>query len=254
VDGETWYYLSGDRKHENWSNLVWVQDLAKHTADQVTEFGSSDSMIKRVLVPNARPGTKLDPRQPPVQEFEVTSLDVQTVGKSASVPPLKQDLPPWYLPQALSHLLPRLLPLREPKTFLFAVYVGDTRKVMHRYVDVGTEEIVTLNGQQVRAVPISDRITLEGSPTIHYLDPDSGKYLGSVNKKAKFTILPSSAQELQTIWSNKADLSRPRAQPNPKAHTAAEPQAQQGQEPQQEEPIAPRQRLPQRERANRARQ
>jgi hypothetical protein len=200
---------------------MWIQYLDKKTTDQLTEFGSSDATIKRVLVPGAAKGEGKDEKQPPVQQFEVISLDVQTVGKSASARPLKQDLPPWYLPQGLSHLLPRLLPLREPKTFMFAVYVGDAHAVMHRYVDVGSEQVVELNGQQVRAVPITDRIRLEGSPTIHYLDPDSGKYLGSVNKESKFTILPSTSEELQKIWANKADLTRPRQQPNPRAQTAA---------------------------------
>jgi hypothetical protein len=218
IDGETWYYVSGDRKHENWSNEIWVQDLSKHTADQTTELGSSDATMKRVLIPGAPEGVPGDKQQPPVRQFEVISLDVQTIGKQTSAPPLKQDLPPWYLPQALSHILPTLLPIREPKTYLFAVYVSDTREVMHRYVDVGTDQVVNFNGKQIQAVPITDRITLEGPPTIHYMDPDTGKYLGSFNKQSKFTILPSTAAELQKIWENKADLTRPRAQPNPRAH------------------------------------
>src|SRR5207249_905931 len=132
VDAETWYMMSGDRRHENWSNLVWMQDLARKTTDLVTELGSSDSVSKKMVV-----GQPPFPKgqNPPVALVDVYTLNVQTVGQRASVPPLKQDLPPWYLPQAMSHLLPRLLPLRSPKTFMFAVYVADSRKVMHRYVD-----------------------------------------------------------------------------------------------------------------------
>jgi hypothetical protein len=92
--------------------------------------------------------------------------------------------------------------------------VGDTRSVMHRYVDVGTEQEVNLAGKRVRAVPISDRLGLEGSPTIHYVSPE-GKYLGSENKESKITILPSSAEELQKLFANKADLSRPVEQKPP---------------------------------------
>jgi hypothetical protein len=137
---------------------------------------------------------------------------VRTIGKEKNAAPIKQDLPPWYIPQAVGHLLPRLLPLREPKTYLFAVYVSEQQHVMHRYVDVGKEEEVELAGQKVRAVPISDRIKLEGTPTIHYLSPE-GKYLGSVNKDSKITILPTDAASLQKIWENHADLTRPREIP-----------------------------------------
>ena len=92
---------------------------------------------------------------------------------------------------------------------MFAVYVSDQSHVMHRYVDVGSEQDVDLAGQHVRAVPISDRVGLEGAPTIHYISAD-GKYLGSVNKESKITILPSDAATLQKIWANKANLTRPR--------------------------------------------
>ena len=211
VDGETWYYVSGDCRHENWSNLVWVQDLAKKTADQVTELGSSDKTTKKVVV--GRPPFPKG-QNPPVEQVDVYTIDVQTIGKTASATPLKQDLPPWYLPQALSHLLPRLLPLRQPKTFMFAVYVADGRKVMHRYVDIGGEQTVELNGERVPAIPIVDRLTLGGSPTIHYMSPE-GKYLGSVNKESKITVLPTDAATLQKLWANKADLSRPN--PGPQA-------------------------------------
>ena len=209
VDGETWYAVSGDRRHENWSNLVWVQSISKKTSDLVTELGSSDMVSKRVVV-----GQPPFPKgqNPPVQVVDVYTLNVQTIAKQASAAPLQQDLPPWYLPQALSHLLPRLLPVRSPKTFMFAVYVGDNRKVMHRYVDVGAEQTIDWNGRQVRAVPITDRITLEGSPTVHYMSPE-GKYLGSINKDSHVTVLPSDAATLQTIWANKADLSRPKPAP-----------------------------------------
>ena len=57
---------------------------------------------------------------------------------------------------------------------------------------LGAEQMVDLGGKQVRAVPISDRIGLEGQPTIHYMSPE-GKYLGSVNKSARITILPTDA-------------------------------------------------------------
>ena len=211
VDGETWYFVSFDRKHEMWRNLAWIQNLATKASDQFTEVGTSDRRIRREADPSHQlsVGDKEDPRQPATIDIEDYSLQVQTIGKGKNAAPMTQELPPWYLPQALGHLLPRLLPLREPKTYLFAVYVSDQGHVMHRYVDVGSEQEVNLGGQQVRAIPITDRIGLEGSPTVHYISPE-GKYLGSVNKESKITILPSDAATLQKIWANHADLTRPR--------------------------------------------
>ena len=211
VDGETWFYVTGDRRHENWSNLVWIQNLAQHTSDQMTEVGSSDRRITRSADESdlIAKGDSNDPNQPKVRVSDVYTLNVQSVGKSAALAPINRSLPPFYLPQAVGHLLPRLLPRREAKTFLFATYVSERREVMMRYVDVGTEQQVELEGQRVTAVPISDRIGLEGSVTIHYVSPE-GKYLGSVNKDSKITVLPTDAATLQKMWAN-ADLSRPRA-------------------------------------------
>ena len=68
-----------------------------------------------------------------------------------------ENFNPNYLMRSL-HLLPQLLPLREPKTYLFYSYVADRREVMLRYVDVGREADVTLDGRHIRAIPVADRI------------------------------------------------------------------------------------------------
>ena len=120
---------------------------------------------------------------------------------------LNQSIPDYYLPQAVSHLLPRLLPLDQPKKYVFAVYVPDVRKVMHRYVDVGEEKKVDLGGATVRAIPIADRVGVEGSVTTHYMGRD-GKYLGSENADTGITILPSDEATLLGIWKD-AELTRP---------------------------------------------
>jgi hypothetical protein len=218
VDGETWYFVSFDRKHETWRSLAWVQNLATKQSDQFTEIGSSDRRVKRTVDTSGQVqlGEGKDLKQPPVVATESSTMQVQRIGKAKNAEPLKQELPPWYLPQALGHLLPRLVPLTEPKTYMFAVYVSDQGHVMHRYVDVGTVAETDLAGKRVRAIPISDRIGLEGTPTLHYMSED-GKYLGSVNKESKITILPADASSLQKIWANRADLTRPRDVPPPAA-------------------------------------
>jgi hypothetical protein len=153
-------------------------------------------------------GVVNDPKQPPVKVMDQYDLTVTMAGNRANQAPLKQKLPPFYLPQALGHMLPRVLPLNQPKTYMFYTYASDAGKVMARYVDVGREQVVELGGQRVTAVPVTDRLGLEGSPTVHYLSP-AGKYLGSINALSKLTILPSDADTLQKIWANNANLTRP---------------------------------------------
>jgi hypothetical protein len=99
------------------------------------------------------------------------------------------------------------VPVDQPKKYLFAVYVPDVRKVMHRYLDVGEEKRVKFGGETIRAVAITDRIGVEGSITTHYMSPD-GQYLGSENADTGITVLPTSEAKLLEIWKD-ADLTRP---------------------------------------------
>jgi hypothetical protein len=202
VDAEIWMYSNIDRKHESWSNVVRLSDTANpaKATNYGTEIGSSDALL------------------------ESHPLTVKTVGKNANAEPLTRELPPWYLPQAISHLLPRLIPLNEAKTYMFANYVSDQHEVMSRYVDVQRERDVTLNGEHLRAIPIADRLGLQGVPTYHYFSPD-GKYLGSETTlmqqspddptphQVKLLILPTTAEELNRIW-DKPNLTAPSAPPD----------------------------------------
>ena len=54
---------------------------------------------------------------------------VTTASTKVNAEPVTRTLPPFYLPQALGHLLPRLVPLKEPKSYMFASWVGETREV-----------------------------------------------------------------------------------------------------------------------------
>ena len=214
VDTASWLFVAPDFRLEDWSRVTVVTDGTvdkdgKPIRRLMEEFGSSDKQTVRSLDKEALPGTKLDPRQPPVRIREQYSLSVTSISGSGADEPLTRDLPGWYLPQAVGHLLPRLLPLdlREPKTYLFATYVPELREVMHRYVDIGVEQQVTFNGKSVRAVPISDRIGYHGPVMVHYITRDR-KYLGSENKESHILILPTDAATLLSIWKN-ANLTQP---------------------------------------------
>lgn len=208
VDAESFMFTSADRRMEEWSNI------AKFTVDgktrSSTEVGASSLSVRRQLVKGERPGEGKDENQPAVRETDDYRL---TVTYSARGTPTEVSLPPWYLPQAMGHLLPRIVPLNEPKKYMFASYINEQRAVMMRYVDVLAEKDVEIGGKKYRAVPVSDRVGIEGVPTIHYMTK-SGDYLGSVNETAKIVVLPTDAATLERLWTN-ADLSRPKPPAGP---------------------------------------
>ncbi|MDW8262609.1 MAG: hypothetical protein RMJ35_08790, partial [Phycisphaerales bacterium] len=210
VDTETWIYVSFDRRNEVWSNIGVISG-PDGKKEEFGEFGFADREIKRVLDPQGEPGEQrpdgsFDAGQPPLRVADRYTLSVTRTGHGAR-PPREIDLPPFYLPQALNHLLCRLVDLNEPKTFLFASWISDRGEVMKRYIDVGAETTVTLDGKKLRAIPIRDRVGYEGSPTVHYMSPDR-RYLGAVNEESRITILASDKATLERIWKN-ADLTRP---------------------------------------------
>ncbi|HEY2585438.1 MAG TPA: hypothetical protein VGI81_06735 [Tepidisphaeraceae bacterium] len=221
VDSASWLFSAADRRLEDWSRIIVVDT---HSADkdgkpiksQTEEFGASNKTTRTRLDKNKLPGTALDPKQPPVSITEEYTLNVDTVSQSGQGDPVDRQLPPWYIPQAIAHLLPRLVPLHpqmdefgqlKQRSYMFAVYVPDIREVMERYIDVKDEQDVTFAGRTVRAVPIEDRIGWHGSVTVHYMTP-GGVYLGSENKETHLVMIPTDAKTLLSIWKN-ADLTRP---------------------------------------------
>ena len=229
VDSATWMFSSADQRLEDWSRVIVVdagtEDKdGKPIKNQTEEFGTSNRTSVTKLDKNGVPGTALDPHQPPVRIVDQYVLDVTTVSQSAQADPLNQEVPPWYVPQALSHLLPRLVPLHpemdpslgtiKPRTYMFAVYVPELREVMNRYIDVKDAQMVEFAGRRVMAVPVEDRLGWQGSMTTHYLTP-GGVYLGSENKEAHLVMLPTDARTLLSIWKN-ADLTRPGGSERPK--------------------------------------
>jgi hypothetical protein len=210
ADAEQWMWMGFDKRHEQWSAAATVKKGAVST--YVSEFGVSDHQERRSFDKAARPGElrpdgSKDVKQPAVNFDEFYVLSVTHMSKTATAEPVRRELPVFYIPQALGHLLPRLLPLFEQKGYMFASYQSENREVMSRYVDVGREEQVQLGGKTLRAIPIRDRIGLEGAVTTHYMSPD-GAFLGSVNDDTKITLLPVDRATLMSIWKD-ADLSRP---------------------------------------------
>lgn len=200
VDAESWAYSAFDRKTETWSSFAFTTD-PKGEKTLTKETGSSTEREKPVKDPTVFGG-----QNPGVAVVTEAKLEVWRDVMPAE--PFVQALPPWYTPQAIAHLLPRLCARHgEGRRYLFATYVSEQKKVMHRYVDVLPEREVTLLGKRFRAIPVEDRIGYEGSVTTHYVSRD-GKYMGSTNPDSKITVVPSDSATLQKLW-DKPDLSRP---------------------------------------------
>jgi hypothetical protein len=201
---------SFDLRHEDWSTVTQTTNLklrASHkdyTPGQVTEFGVSD----RKTVPG---------------QGDVFSLQVLYEGGGTRNDPVVRELPPFYLPEAVSYLLPRMVPMGSDKTYMFAVYVSETREVMARYVDVHAPQKVTFNNQVVRATRIDDKIGLEGSVTSNYYTADH-TWLGSENKTTGITVLPSDEKTLMALWKD-AILAAPEAPEHQPGAAGAEPAA-----------------------------
>jgi len=219
IDGETWYHVSFDRKVENWSSIALFSEPKEKY--YTTEFGSSVQRRKPVADPDPMAaerrvkgdniGTKL---------VDVYNLSVHRVTKKVTAPEIERELPPFYLAQGFGHLLPRLVPLKESQGFLFYSYVSGEAEVKLRYVDIGPETTANLGGQKVTAIPITDRLGYDGSPTIHYVD-STGKYLGSVTafinedgERSVVSVLPTDQATLGGIWKD-ATLTRPSEDPAP---------------------------------------
>jgi hypothetical protein len=201
VDAESWMFVTFDRRTEHWATQAVVEQPGG-VRDSTSELGVSMRRIRAVKDANVTEGPNRG-----MSTTEEHFLEVTRFTRAVSSEPVRRDLPPFYLPMAMGHLLPRLVPLDQPKTYLFASYESESQQVALRYIDVGRETEVTLDGKRQRAVPISDRIGLEGAPNIHYMSPD-GKYLGSVNEQAGVTMLPSDARSIEALWKD-AILTRP---------------------------------------------
>jgi len=225
VDIESWMFVSFDRKHEVWSNVsVFSNPAAPNVKDReqwFTEVGASDIEQTRVFDKQLAPGDfkevdrknlerkEGDPEMIPFRIVDKYKLLVRTESRNAVAQPIQRELPPFYLPQALGTMLPRLLPLNDPQGYLFASYASDSRQVMMRYVDVGHETTATIGGKTVRAIPVTERLGAEGPPTTHYITT-KGEYVGTLSPEQKLEILPTDRDTLLKLWKD-ANLSQPEA-------------------------------------------
>lgn len=231
-DTISWLTCSLDRKRETWSTVAKCKNDKGDEVDSVTQLATSDELTKAIaLQPQVSPEGGLDSGdrggplgQGNVDIHTVRTLEVRTTHNTVALDPFKQDMPAFYIPQVFSYLLPGLLPMDRPHTYLFACFVpnptGSGRsvggQVMARYVDVLPAGQIHFQGQAFQGVHIVDRVGLEGSPTDYYYTTED-KFIGSSSnytqdaEQTNLTVVPSSAAELQRLWDN-PDLTVPPTQ------------------------------------------
>jgi hypothetical protein len=234
-DTETWMYSSADRKHEHWKTAAHCTDSRGQLVDSFSQVGMSDEQTRAfALQPQQNADGSLLPSQEGVDrpqgplgqgnvDIETRrSLEVTTTHQQAQLNPFRLDVPVFYVPQAFSFILPEILPLK-PKTYMFATFVPSSPEnssatggnVMARYIEVLPVQHVKFRGQEFDAIPVTDKIGLDGPLTTIYLSI-GGKFLGSTttvtdgDKTTLVEVVPTDAQTLDHIWT-RPDLSAPAA-------------------------------------------
>jgi hypothetical protein len=222
IDAQSWSWVAMDHKQEEWHSLVVIENASAADA-KLKRSSSAESGVAIWRIKPVKDDLVQDKDNRGIRLSDEYKLSITTASStSGNAEPIDRDLPPFYLPRTVDHLLPRLLPLREPKGFMFASYVSDQKEIIRRYFDVGKEGEYSLAGATIHAIPVTDHVGLEGSVTTHYVSPE-GQYLGSVNDDSKITMVPSDAATLVKLWKDAnltppAEVEQPVIKPGPAAN------------------------------------
>jgi len=246
-DTETWMFSTADRKHEHWKTAARCTSDRGKLLDSFSQVGVSDEQTKAFVIQNQNnpdgsllPSDEADPSHHGLQrnvDVETRrSLEVTTMHQQAQMMPFHLDVPVFYIPQAFSFILPEILPLK-PKPYMFATFVPNSPEnstsasagnVMARYIEVLPIQHIKFHGQEFDAVPITDKITLDGPVTTIYMSID-GKFLGNTttitsgDKTTTVDVLPTDSQTLSHLWS-RPDLSGPSEPPTDPDNVLPTPQ------------------------------
>lgn len=201
IDVASEAFCAENRKTEAWVTITVVQkDGAK---EHVSEFGQSE---KRILRRIDRSEAQPEKGNPNVRMSEEYVLNVTQSG-TAGAKNVRRELAAWYVPTVVNQMLPRLLPINEPRKYLFGTWVSSEREVINRFMDVELPAPLTFAGRRVTAAKITDRVGLEGNPTYHYVAMD-GKYLGSETPATGVRVIATTQQAILTLFPN-ATMARP---------------------------------------------
>ena len=210
VAAEMFASLNPATSTEEWVTINVVEKNGKK--DHVSEYGQSKRRTGVVRDDDLGQQVGADPSKL-ARPAHYYHLNVRQLGKGG-VKPFAQDLPAWYVPQAVAGMITRLLPLQERKTYVLAAWVGTAPALVNRFIDVQGEQAVNFAGHK-RAIVVKDRIGLDGEPTFHHFTLD-GKYLGHHTPSTGISVVVSNQQTLAQMYPN-ARIARPHVLDGPEA-------------------------------------
>ena len=209
IDRQSWSWMGVEARAERFlEENVFSVDGEHQGEGFVVGSMTARQVPRRVDVPSET-GVVSQPLIDVVQERKLeVSFAVSGAPESQS---LTRELPAWYVPQVLEHLLPRLVAPWGQKTYLVAVYDRERMEVWQVYVDVEGPREEVVDGEKRLVIVVSLRQGLSGSRTRHFIDPYEYNWLGSVNDATGVEVWPTDAQTINSLWKG-ADLSRPETQ------------------------------------------
>jgi hypothetical protein len=144
---------SGDLEH-------WGEQLQVGSGKDSSVFVQSGMMADMV----ADRGQK--------KPVRMIKCDLGTDQKTKSQRKILGDVKGIYLPYAYGELLPKVVDLKQPKSYLFATYApGSNDFDMRTFTVVGPSKI-TMAGKEVDAVKIVDKKSEDAEPVQMWVNPD----------------------------------------------------------------------------------
>lgn len=220
VDRRTWMYASREMDLADFRET----NALFHASDQNTGAAAAGTVIgqmrsrlvpKRYEIPSAIGlGTEvvfdmIEQRQLDVtyavgmegEDADASDFDARARLQLAG-DPLVRQLPAWFVPQAVDHLLPRLVAPWGEKKYLIAVYAPDRREVWSKYIDVAPPRTVRLPGDRGERLVliVTTRLGLNGDATRHFIDSQTYEWLGSVTDATATEVWPCDREEIEEVW------------------------------------------------------
>ena len=152
------FFVSDRQFRESWTQEVrWISGTSE------TERAGDEAMAVRDYLQGERVG---------LGDEEGRLVVAYTPGPGApeltDAPVLK--VPPYYISEATVRLLPRLIGIDKPLTYAFASFARSRNGLTTRIYRIVGPEQITINRVEWDAVRIEDRVGLDGTPRVMWVD------------------------------------------------------------------------------------
>lgn len=183
----------------------------EHWAEQLQVGSGKDSSV---FVQNGMMGDMIADRRQ-LKPVRMIKCDVGTDTKTKAQRKDLGEVKGIYLPYAYGVLLPKVVDLKQPKSYLFATYVAASNDFDMRTFTVVGPSKVTVAGKEVDAVKITDKPSQDAEPVDMWVNSD-GELLrvqnadGSVIERATHEAVLRRNPTADTIITQMAKWTQPR--------------------------------------------